>query len=406
MEMLIHWIWYSARSGMDERERIRLLEHFHSAEDIYDADETVLRRCEGMTGEMLASLLDKELTGAESVLARCAKEKIHILTWNDTDYPSRLRGICDPPVILYYKGTLPEFTRTAAVGVVGTRKASAYGLSVARRLGCQLGRCGGIVVTGLAYGIDAMAAAGALQGGGAVVGVLGSGVDKVYPAANRALFSQVAGAGCLISEYPPGTPPQPWRFPRRNRLISGISCGVVVVEAPEKSGALITARCALEQGRDVFVVPGNLGTASCAGSNRLLRDGAVLVTCGWDVLSEYAERYPDGLRQDTGAEPLPQEPWKQAEVAQPAVPVKPENLPPVHKNPVDKAAFSPYSGVSTAGLSDGEKRLLALLGPDGQPVDALIDRSGIPASDALAALTTLEIRGFTRSLPGNRVALK
>ena len=296
--MLQHWIWLAHRPGVSDRMKNSLLEHFRDPEDIYFADGESYRHVNGMTAEAAASLKDKDLSAAQAVLDACRWEKLHVLTIRDAAYPARLKNIPDPPILLYYKGQLPDFDAQPAIGVVGTRKASAYGLQTAKRMGYQIARCGGIVVSGMAYGIDAMAMSGALTAGETTVGVLGCGADIVYPLSNRGLFEDVAMYGCILSEFAPGTQPAKWTFPRRNRIISGLSNGILVVEAPEKSGALITAGHALDQGRDVFVVPGNIDQPGFAGSNRLLRDGATLVSSGWDVLSEYETVYPDKIRKD------------------------------------------------------------------------------------------------------------
>ena len=297
--MLIHWLWLAHRPGLSDRMKAVLLQHFQDPEDIYFADKEAFSHIEGLSPENLEALQDKELTPAEQIMDACQQENLHILTCRDAAYPGALKNIPDPPLVLYYKGQLPSLDSSPVIGVVGTRKASAYGMTSAKRLGYQIGKCGGIVVSGMAYGIDSMAMSGALTAGAKVVGVLGCGADIVYPLSNRALFQDVERYGCILSEFPPGTPPAKWNFPRRNRIISGLSNGVLVVEAPEKSGALITARLAAEQGRDVFAVPGNIDMPSFVGSNRLLRDGAIMVSSGWDILSEYEALYPDKNRRDT-----------------------------------------------------------------------------------------------------------
>lgn len=393
--MLTHWLWYSARTNMSSREKLRLLKRFSDAEDIFTADRETLAACPGVTPAALESLTDKSLASAEAVLEKCAQRHVHILTWGDTNYPARLRQIADPPILLYYRGILPELNRTAAVGIVGTRKASAYGMGIAKRLGYQISRCGGIVVTGLAYGIDAMAAAGALQGNTPVVGVLGCGADRVYPRENARLFEKMLETSCVISEYPPETLPAAWRFPQRNRLISGMANGIIVVEAPEKSGAMITARYAGEQGRDIFTIPGNLNVANYGGNHILMRDGAEIITCGWDVLSHYAGAYPDALHPEEGE---PEE-----GVTEGLAPEKTEKAQCAPKKSVDNPPISAYSGVSN--LSETERALLGLLRKEPQLIDSVIDRSGIPSGEALAALTTLELQGFTRTVHGNCVAL-
>ncbi len=397
--MLTHWLWYSARTNMSSREKLRLLKRFSDAEDIFAASRETLAACPEVTPAALESLADKSLGRTEAVLEKCAQRHVHILTWGDTNYPARLRHIADPPLLLYYRGILPDLNRTAAVGIVGTRKASAYGMGIAKKLGLQISRCGGIVVTGLAYGIDAMAAAGALQGNTPVVGVLGCGADRVYPRENARLFDKMMETSCVISEYPPGTPPAAWRFPQRNRLISGMSHGVVVVEAPEKSGAMITARCAGEQGRDIFTIPGNLDMANYGGNHILMREGAEIITCGRDVLSHYTEEYPDTLHLEEGS-PEPEE-----AVTERLAPEKTEKAQPTPKKSVDNPPISAYSGVSTADLSATERTLLGLLGKEPQLIDSVIDRSGLPSGEALAALTTLELQGFTRTVHGNYIAL-
>lgn len=405
--MLLHWIWFNQIHGLTDRTKLALLEYFHDPEDIYCAE--AFQSIADLKEEGLAGLLNKDLSEAETLLEQCVKTGVHLCTWKDSNYPAPLRGIPDPPVLLYYRGLLPDLQRQSAIGVVGTRKASVYGLSSAKHIAGQLARCGSLVVTGMAHGIDTMAAVGALDNGGRVIGVLGCGADRIYPTANRQLYARVLDTGgCLFSEYPPGTPPNNWHFPRRNRIISGLSQGVLVVEAPEKSGALITARYALEQGRDVFAVPGNLGVPGCAGSNGLLRDGAALITCGWDILLEYADRYPETIHPDSTLEPVDTELSHDLRLAQPAVSIEKTSVRPAEnpKKSIDNSAVSPYSGVDTQSLSPEEKALFALLTPQGQLIDDVIAAAQLPSGVALAALTMLEIKGITRSLPGRYVALK
>ena len=380
--MRIYWLWLATRPGMTEREKMLALAHFGSPEDCYYAD--AYDGIENLSKNAMEALADKELKEAESVFEACERKRIHILTYSDDLYPSYLRNIIDPPLVLYYKGTLPDFDREPMIGVVGTRKASAYGMATARQMGRQIAAHGGIVVSGMAEGIDAMATWGALDANKPAIGVLGSGVDRVYPACNRDLYRKMEQHGCLISEYPPGTPPDRWHFPRRNRIISGLSNGVLVVEAPLKSGALITARQALEQGRDVFVVPGNIGVSSCEGSNALLKDGAALVTSGWDVIGEYAYRYPDKIHKEIPA----------AEQAD-------------DKIVVDNTTAPLYSDLEiiAADLSDTEKAVLAAIGSGEQLIDTVIAKTELSSSDVLAALTMLEVSGYVTTRPGGWVQI-
>ncbi len=407
--MLIHWIWYAMRTGMNDRDRLALLEHFQDPEDIYNATAGDYLRLD-VKKEAAASLQDKDLTAAEGVRGECDEKGIGIVTYGDAQYPKRLRYIPDPPMVLYYKGILPDFESTAVIGVVGTRKASLYGMNTARRMGYQISRCGGMVVSGMAAGIDGAATAGALTAGGAAVGVLGCGVDVVYPVSNRQLFQQMEQFGCLISEFVPDTPPYKWNFPRRNRIISGLSNGVLVAEAPAKSGALITARQALDQGRDVYVVPGNIDVASCAGSNGLLREGAVAVSHGWDILSEYAQQYPNSLRRrEEEAGTLSAEPEGMKVAQKPALPaVKVEKKPKKKKIPIDNAENVAYSDKNDRlmRLAEEERKLVSCLLDGPRLVDDVIAASGLGAGPAKAKLTMLEIRGIVTTLPGGRIALK
>ena len=380
--MHVYWLWLATRDKVQLKDKLALLEHFHSPEDIYFLKEQDLTAAVDLSKEAVKALQDKDLKLPEKIMAACDRKGIKILTWEDAAYPNRLKNIYDPPLVLYYKGRLPDFDSLPVIGVVGTRNASAYGLSTAQKLGSEIAACGGIVVSGMAMGVDAMATHGALIESDFAVGVLGCGVDRVYPACNAQLFRRIERSGCLISEYPPGTKPDKWNFPRRNRIISGLSCGIVVVEAPVKSGSLITARQALEQGRDVFVVPGNIDIPTFQGSYALLREGAIAVSTGWEVLSEYQAIYPELIRE-ASAEKISA---------------------PVDKIAVDNASKQPYSDVEMPEeeLSDHERTVLSLL--DGEMLmDNLIAASGLSTPTVMAAVTLLEIKGLVATLPGGRV---
>jgi DNA processing protein len=255
MASLKYWVWLAGLSGVRPGTRLALLDHFGTPEDLYFADEGEVLLTAGITREEAAALRERDLTGAERTLEACTRLGIRILTLQDADYPGRLSNIFDPPCLLYVRGTLPAVDEEAAVAVVGTRAATPYGLACAEKLGYGLAAGGALLVTGLARGIDSAAARGALRAGGRVLGVLGGGVDVIYPQENRYLFEDVAASGALLSEYAPGTEPAGSHFPVRNRILSGLSLATVVAEAPEKSGALITAGTALEQGRDVLPSP-------------------------------------------------------------------------------------------------------------------------------------------------------
>ncbi len=419
--MLIHWIWLSTRNGLSDRGRMALLQHIGDAEDIFFASPEDLAAVEGLAQEAAASLQDKGLKGAENILRQCTQKGIRILCWPDAAYPSRLKNIPDPPVVLYYKGQLPDFDRLPCIGAVGTRQASAYGLTAAKRMGYQIAACGGIVVSGMAYGVDGMAMRGALTAGGPVVGVLGCGADVVYPLSNRALFADTERYGCILSEFPPETPPAKWNFPKRNRIISGLCCGVLVVEAPEKSGALITAQQAADQGRDVFVVPGNIDVPTCAGSNALLRDGAIAVTSGWDVISEYEALYSHAIRraQDKSIQTAyPDEVLKAAAPEEKELPnvAQKTKIPRKigkglgfgKKKEIDNSPATPYIDAEAPHpeLTEPEQKVVALIRQGVTLVDDIMAKTELGAGSILATLTMLEVKGVIKRLPGKRVELK
>jgi DNA processing protein len=273
-------------------------------------------------------------------------------TLADATYPEKLREIPDPPPALFRRGKYVEDS-VPAVAIVGSRKASAGGVEVARELGRELGERGVCVVSGLALGIDAAAHAGALGTGGHTLGVLGCGIDVVYPRRNARLFERVVDSGGIISEYAPGEAPLPWRFPARNRVIAGLADVVVVVEASEKSGSLITARHALEQGREVWAVPGNVRAPEHRGSNKLLSDGAGVL---WDV-REFADLVAPAKRER--GDPVPAE------------------------------------------LPEAEARVLSGVGWEPTPVDVVAGRTGAPMNELLSALALLELKGYVARSPGN-----
>ena len=419
--MLIHWIWLATRSGMNDRMKTDILQHFQDPEDAFYADAEAFRQVEGLTKENLDALCDKSLKQARKILDQCTDKDIHILTFQDAAYPKRLKNISDPPLVLYYKGRLPDMDDSPLVAVVGTRQASAYGLTAAKRMGYAIAKCGGTVVSGMAFGIDGVSASGALTAGGTVIGVLGCGADVVYPLSNRGLFADVERCGCLLTEFPPETPPYKWNFPKRNRIISGLSCGVLVVEAPFKSGALITARQAADQGRDVFVVPGNIDVPTCAGSNALLRDGAIAVSCGWDVMCEYESLYPDKVHPEKASSQLQAYPDEVAQVRAETekqllkVAQKPRLLEKIgavktkkDKKVIDNGDTTPYIDVEKKlpPLNSEEQAVIDQLKQGQRLRDDVIAGSGLPAGKVAAVLTMLEIKGIIRRLPGNWLELK
>ena len=387
MSALKYWLWLTELPGLTNQTRLALLRHFPTPEDVYYADPEEVLLTEGITREQAKLLEDKDCSGADRILADCQRLDLDILTIQDAGYPNRLRNIYDPPCLLYVRGRLPAFDDEASIAVVGTRDCTPYGVSCAEKLGYGLAAGGAVVVSGLARGVDSAALRGALRAGGTVTAVLGNGLDVVYPPENQYLYEDVAAAGALISEYPPGTPPEAKHFPVRNRIMSGLCLATLVVEAPARSGALITAGTALEQGRDVFAVPGPIDAPASVGCNRLIRDGAGLVSDAWDILGEYEPRFPDKLRRE-GARETPAVLGYQARQKTEPKPVPPSV----------SLSHNDYS------LTDDQIRLLRALTEEPMLVDDLIELTDIPTRRVLSALTVLEIEHLVTQHSGKRYA--
>lgn len=405
--MLIYWVWYAGLNGISLAQKLALLQHFRDPEELFHTRVEGLRRIPGITEAALEALKNKNLSEAEAILKCCAEKGIGILPLGDEHYPNRLRNTYDPPLVLYFMGTLPDWEAIPVIGVVGTRKATAYGMNTALRFGRQIAQCGALVVSGGASGIDTMAMQGALDADKPVVGVLGCGVDVVYPKTNKQLFSQVIRSGCLISEYPPKTQPKPWHFPERNRIISGISNGLLVVEAPEKSGALITAKRALEQGRDVFAVPGNIDVPACAGSNGLLQDRAMAALSGWDVVKEYDLLYPGQISRRERAATAWETELKVAESqAVPEKTVKRNGK--IDKISIDNGEKSTYSVLDkqTLDLSEAEQTVLSAIPQKPAAADEVIARVQLPAGTVKAILTKLTLKRLVINHPGGHISRK
>lgn len=389
--MLKYWLWLATRKGLGARGAYLVARYFPTPEVAYFADPKEYKNIGGLRNP--APLLDKDLSRPEEILRTCYDKGIYIITLQDAAYPNRLRATEDAPVVLYCRGVVPDLNGPA-IGVVGTRRASLYGLNQARRMGYGLSHCGCILVSGGAKGIDAEAMRGALLGGSPVVAVMGCGVDVPYPRENKSLLQDVAEHGCILSEYPPGTPPLSEHFPVRNRIISGLSLGVLVVECPERSGAQITARRALDQGRDVFALPANVGQATGEGNLHLLRDGAILVRDAWDILQEYVGLYPDTLK-------LRQQKDFDEETA---CAQAPQEEPAPAKKLIDKAEDRSYIDAKNNwdALDPEQRQLMELLSGGAVPVDTLAEAMQRPPGIVLAQLTLLEVKGLIRRAPGGK----
>lgn len=429
----LFWIWLADALGAKSRDFKQLISLYENPYDLFHADESEIESLSGITPRTKEALFKRDLSGASRILDDCERLGVGILTFDDERYPNALRDIKEPPVLLYYRGTLPDFNRQLCIGMVGTRRMSAYGLQNAYRIAYELASVGALVVSGMAAGIDGVCAAAALAAKGKTVAVLGCGIDVVYPIHHRKLMDEIAQNGVLLSEYPPTTKPNHYHFPVRNRIISGISQGTVVVEASIRSGSLITAKDAVTQGRDVFALPANVDSNGAEGTNRLLRDGARLVLDTTDILTPYAYIYTNTLR----TEALPKA--KQASKAdlhyldslgvieltsrnlsgaedvrkQPLAPISREEPSPVKKQTAKRASKKktqeePLEQITInttpdALLSALDPIQLAVLQaiPDDRAVTAdSLGGLGYPYGDVIAALTMLEIMGLIQKLPG------
>lgn len=295
MNKLIYWIWLSLSCTPDSTTFAKLMSKFSDAKEVFDATEHDIRSCVGRKVSDCSALSSKDLTRAIEIYDFCTKKDVGIVTYADDNFPNSLRTIPTPPVLLYYRGKLPNFNMGFRCAIVGTRSLSSYGRANAFKLGYDLGCAGATVVSGMAIGIDGVALAGAIASGASTIAVIGSGIDVCYPLVHLKLARNIVKNGCVITEYAPGTKPEKFNFPRRNRLISGLSAATVVVEGKENSGSMITARHAKSQERPVFAFPGNVGNDGSQSTNLLIKNGAHICTCAEDIIHHFDGEYPGVL---------------------------------------------------------------------------------------------------------------
>jgi len=371
-----YWLALNAISGLGVYGLKALIEMFGTPRRIFAASFSELCAVPGI-GQTIARRILRfdDWRGQDKALAYYEKEKISLLSWQDSLYPSMLSHIYDPPALLYVKGTLQKHEN--CIAVVGSRIAGAYGTFVTERLCRELAMQGITVVSGMARGIDSAAHRGALAGKGRTIAVLGNGLDTVYPPENLSLSHRIVEHGALLTEYPVDTPPKPRHFPARNRMISGISLGVVVVEAGEKSGSLITAKFALEQNREVFAVPGAIDAPGSKGTHKLLKEGAKLVETVDDILDEIASRLGriNALRPISSSRP-------------------------------DEVQNEHSTACGDPELQEDEMILWQRLRNAPKEVDELIALTGWPCQRIQSVLTMLEMKGHIQKMPGSKYKMK
>lgn len=400
MSSLKYWIWLSsAEIGADAKAAV--LMHYGDAERAFlspAGDFSAIERLSKRDRELLEK---RDISMVDRILEKCEMQGIDIITYQDALYPRRLRGIYSPPVALYVKGRLPAIDENAVIAVVGTRNASPYGIKMSRSIACDIAKCGGMVASGLTRGIDAAAADGALYGGGTVIGVLGI----CHLQSESSLADEVAARGALISEYAPFTESRKIHFRERNRITSGISVGVVAVEAPDGSNTRLFVQEAAEQGREIFAVPGNADAENSVETNSMIKEGAHTVTCGWEVLEEFESIYPGKIKNASGSK-YPQA----AEHADCAAPSKHNFMrekPKIEKKEVDKAQNTGYIDLQEqlAGLSENQLKIITAIEKSASHIDDIIENTGLSAACVLSQLTVLEIKGYVRREAGKRIAL-
>jgi DNA processing protein len=357
-EEVFYWLALSLTPGIGSTLMRRLLDRFNTPEAVFHAPMKELSKIEGLGEKVvqeirkgpLEKVVERELSLLREVGGR-------VITLKDEEYPKRLKDIYDPPALLYVRGALKKEDEFA-ISIVGSRKTTPYGRWFTEKVSQELARHGLTIVSGMARGIDSLAHWGAISGGGRTIAVLGCGVDVIYPSENRNLFAKMIDRGAILSEFPMGSPPEGGHFPRRNRIISGLSLGVVVVQASEKSGSLITAGYALEQGREVFAVPGNVGTESSRGTHRLIKEGAKLVESSEDILEEI----------------LPQ--WR------------------------GERETTPKVEIPRPDLTEEERVLYELLSETPLHIDVMIRESRMDPGKVSSLLLNLELKGMISQWPG------
>jgi DNA processing protein len=361
------WLALALTPGLGARMAGKLLRQMGSPEAIFNASLTELEAQRLPAAVAQALHTRQPLSAAAKELAQAQAAGVRLLTWDEPEYPQRLREIYDPPPLLYVRGNV-ELLNRHLISIVGSRRPTPYGNQMAEKLAKDLAERGLVIVSGLARGIDSSAHKGALSSPtGATIGVLGCGIDVIYPKENKKIFAEMEKRGAIISEFAMGTFPGPQNFPIRNRIISGISVGVVVVEGAQYSGSLITARLAMEFGREVYGVPGNATQPTSFGPNQLIKQGAKLVTSWEDVIEEL----PTPIRADL--------------------------------LPVESANSEQRTMLVEQALQPNEKILYELLSQDeSRQVDDLVENSGLTSSEVLATLFDLELKGVVRQLPGKQ----
>ncbi len=427
-ENILYWIWLSERCGPASKDAGRLVERYGDPFDIYRMEEEEIERIEGISPACKIKLLDKYLEDSYAILKYCRQKKIGLLSYGDKKYPARLKAIEDPPLLLYVLGELPPMNDRLCIGMVGTRKMSEYGRDSAYKISYELSAAGGIVVSGMALGVDGVCACGALAAGGRTVAVLGCGISVTYPKEHGKLMSAIAKNGAVVTEYSPFEKPHGYNFPKRNRIISGLCQGVTVVEGSASSGALITAKRAIDQGRELFALPGKINESNSEGPNELIKNGALVALSADDIIAHYDFLYHDcidykGLRDAKrsmvavdraikkygvgdiyrrGEGYRAERPETENAVQRQSVPEsKPERSTRAAETAVNDRPSSPdNSSRLLDSLDEQSKKVFEAMPVDRAVTPDGVNVDGMSIGEVITALTMLEISGLAESLPG------
>lgn len=441
MSNTMYWIWLAQKIGAGNAKLPYLLDQYSSPFEIFRAESEEIEKL-NISERMKTALSDKDMREVYAISDYCAKNNITIIPHDSEKYPSMLRLLKAPPAVLYVKGNLPNFENTVSIAMVGTRKMSEYGKRSAYKIAYELAAAGVTVVSGMALGVDAVAACGAICAGGKTVAVLGGGVDVVYPKQHAKLYENIIENGAVISEYPPTTGPYGENFPVRNRIISGLCNGTLVIECDKISGAMITARRTLEQGRDLFAIPGKVGETNATGTNLLLHDGANIVLTSDDILKVYEFYYGHSINYSNLSYAKAHSELDESKLEKMGIFTRSEGrvkkvshkdadtnnmLRPKRATPfsykeedntksarvskgkkkdslVDNKEANKAARVNTeselASLNEKQREIFAAL-PDDRAISLdKVMRMGYTCSEAMGALAVLEVRGFISSLPG------
>ena len=437
----IYWLWLSLAGGAANNGYSLLLEHFRDAKEVYEANIDEYSKVDGLEKKFALKLQDKDLTQAKEIFDFCRAHSVRLLHCMEPDYPIKLKWTYAYPVLLYIYGTLPNLNEILTVAVVGTRDYTDYGRIAAYKIGGGLARAKSVVISGLALGNDSIAQLAAVNNGGKTIAVMGTGIDRIYPSEHRELAKLIAKNGAIVTEFAPGTPPKRENFPMRNRIISGLSDAVALIEAPARSGALITTKFATEQSRSVYAVPGDITSPTSYGPISLIKDGAKPITNAADIIEDFVCQYsylnavmentnfevavPKGV--DTVSENAFLPTWSKRKRKSEALPFDreftgtPENtgisgffgspkkrdeaVKKKAKNTADKKKAEPEIKENAKkpipeGLCETESKIYTRIAETGRINAEELTDADTPTADVMSALTKLEILGIVKSLPG------